>query len=209
MYLLNITLLLLTLNTPSEWKLEKDKDGIQVYTRVKEGYKLKEFKAITTLDVNINSAVALVRDQEVVHEWYNHVKSGESVEELDERRSIVYLHLDFPFPATDRDLIAKFDYSQDPETKVVNSVVVGVPDYLPEQDGLIRMKELAGSWKFIPLGQDRVQVEYQFYADPGGNLPVWAINMFIVDDPYKSLKRMQNYVKKDKYKDARFDFIKD
>ena len=67
----------------TDWKLEKNKDGIQIYTRLKQGYRIKGFKAVTTLDVKLESAVALVKDSEVVHEWYNHVKSGEPVEEFD------------------------------------------------------------------------------------------------------------------------------
>lgn len=117
--------------------------------------------------------------------------------------------MNFPFPATDRDLVAKFDYSQDKDTKVVTSSVIGMPDYIPEVRNYIRIKQLEGSWTFTPVEQNLIEVQYQFYADPGGGLPVWAINMFIVDDPYKSLKRMQDFVQRDKYQAAVIDFIED
>ena len=209
MYFLGILLIsFVGLNSSDkEWKLEKDKDGVKVYTRPHEGSKIKEFRATTILEASLSSAVALVRDAEVTPEWYNHVKSGTPVKIFDEKRSIVHLELDFPFPATDRDIIAKFDYSQDPDTKIVSSVVVGVPDYLPETDGIIRVREIEGSWTFIPLGDNQVQIEYQFFADPGGGLPSWMVNLFIVDDPFKSLKRMQKFVKKEKYQNASFEFI--
>jgi len=190
-----------------EWKLAKDKDGIQVYTRLQEGRKIKEFRAVTVIKASLSSVVALVKDAEVAPEWYNHVRSGKPIKVFDEQRSIIYLELDFPFPATDRDMVARFEYTQDPETKVVRSVVEGMPDYIPEKKGIIRITELEGSWTFTPLPDNKVKVEYQFYADPGGNLPVWAVNMFIVDDPYKSLRRMQEFVEKEKFRNATLDFI--
>ena len=197
----------LTAFSGDQWKLEKDKNGIRVYTRLTEGRKIKEFKAITRVKSSLTSVVALVRDADAAPEWYNHVESGEPIKIFDEQSSIVHLKLDFPFPATDRDLVARFDYSQDPDTKIVRSTVIGVHDYIPENDGFIRIRELEGSWKFTPLEDGMVEVEYQFYADPGGNLPVWAVNMFIVDDPYKSLRRMQEFVDQDKYRNATIGFI--
>lgn len=58
------------------WKLEKDKDGIQVYTRLTEGRKIKEFRAVTRVNASLTSVVALVRDADAAKDWYNHVESG-------------------------------------------------------------------------------------------------------------------------------------
>ncbi len=155
-------------STPNSngWKLEKDKNGIQVFTRLTKGRKIKEFKAVTRINASLASVVALVRDADAAHEWYNHVKSGEPLKIFNEKSSIVHLILDFPFPAADRDFVAKFDYSQDPNTKIVTSRVVGIPDYIPKKDSFIRIRHLEGSWTFTPLEEDLIEVEYQFYADP-------------------------------------------
>ncbi len=194
---------------PDGWKLEKDKDGIKVYTRLTDGRKIKEFKAVTRINSSLTSVVALVRDSDAAKDWYNHVESGTPIKVFDEKSSIVHLKLNFPFPATDRDLVAKFDYAQDKDTKIVTSSVIGVPDYIPEGNDYIRIKQLEGSWKFTPIEENVIEVQYQFYADPGGGLPVWVINMFIVDDPYKSLKRMQGFVQQDKYQSAVIGFIEE
>jgi len=201
--------LIFFLNSPQndDWKLEKDKDGVKVYTRFPPGEKYKEFRAITTLEGTISNAVALLGDIQVASDWYAHVKQASVLEKYNSRQSIVHIELNLPFPADDRDMIAFFDFRHDPETGVVEATVTGNPDYAPPLEKSIRILRLNGSWKFIPLDDNKVEVQYQLFSDPRGNLPAWIVNIFIVDDPFRSLRNMQQFVKLEKYRNATFDFI--
>jgi hypothetical protein len=54
-----------------------------------------------------------------------------------------------------------------------------------------------------------VEVTYEVHADPGGNLPAWVINMFLVDTPFNDLKNLQKQALLPKYANRKFDFLVD
>jgi len=69
------------------------------------------------------------------------------------------------------------------------------------------MKEAIGFWLFDPIESDKVEITYQMHIDPGGSIPAWVLNMFIVDAPIDDLKAIRERVKMEKYENAKYDFL--
>ena len=57
------------------------------------------------------------------------------------------------------------------------------------------MMLVQGKWEVETVDDKNVLVSYQFLADPEGSLPSWIINMFLVDDPFKTMQNLREYVK--------------
>ena len=53
-----------------------------------------------------------------------------------------------------------------------------------------------GKWVFTPLENGKTQVYHQFGGDPGGSIPAWIVNMFLVDGPYKTMLGLQETIAK-------------
>jgi hypothetical protein len=53
-----------------EWSLDKDKDGIEVYTRPVEGSGIKEFKGVADVDADIENILSLLRDSDRFKTWF-------------------------------------------------------------------------------------------------------------------------------------------
>ncbi|MDA0195083.1 MAG: START domain-containing protein [Bacteroidetes bacterium] len=189
------------------WDLEKNKDGVKVYTRIPAGEIYKEFRAVTTLESTLSSAIALLGDMQAAPDWYAHVKQGKVLKKYNSLQSMVHIELDLPFPADDRDLVALFDFTYDSETGIAKATVTGEPNFAPNLEKSIRIPRLNGFWEFIPIGDTQTEVHYQVFSDPGGNLPIWIFNSMIADDPFRSLRNMQSLVKLEKYQNATIDFI--
>jgi hypothetical protein len=66
---------------------------------------------------------------------------------------------------------------------------------LPEQTGLVRVKNAKAQWKFIPITDGKVKAEYELYFDPAGDVPAWVINAFIANGPYESMVKLRERVK--------------
>jgi hypothetical protein len=58
-------------------------------------------------------------------------------------------------------------------------------------DDYLRIEISQGSWIFKKIDDNRVEVIHQFMSDPGGNIPKWIVNMFIVSGPYKTLENLK------------------
>ena len=73
--------------------------------------------------------------------------------------------------------------------------------------GVVRLTQATASWTFKPLENGVVQVTSQAHVNPGGALPGWMTNLFLVDAPFKTLLNLKRAVNKAKYKHALVAFV--
>jgi hypothetical protein len=80
---------------------------------------------------------------------------------------------------------------RDPAQQRADIYIRGLPDYLPPHKNHVRIPQARGRWELVQEDADTVRARFTFLADPGGKLPVWVVNLFVVDSPYKSLSQLR------------------
>lgn len=176
------------------WKLEKDKDGIKVYTRHVEGYQIKEFKAVSIIEAKMEDILTLVLDAEHYAEWMSNTTSAKTIKTEENGDFLVYYQLSLPWPMQDRDAISQNQIISGTDSTVIRTVLL--PDYLPADSKLVRMKVANGGWVFKPLADNRCHLTYQFVADPSTKVPGWIANLFVVESPYKTIFNLKERLEK-------------
>lgn len=184
----------------ADWKLAKEKKGIQVYTRFMEGEKFKEYKTIAEVDASAEELINILLDVASYSKWMAHVKLAEILEMDGDDRFYVYSEVSLPWPFDNRDEVTLSVISRDEVSKEIQIEISIIPDYIPEKKGIVRMPSGKGLWVFTPHESGKTQVYHQFGGDPGGNIPAWIVNMFLVDGPYKTMLSLQEVVAKKSYK---------
>jgi len=197
--LLALFLNLTVFATGGDWELEKDKDSIKVWTRVTEGSDIKSFKAITTINATVAQLTAVLNDINSYPEWMADVETTEILEEISENERYYHFEVDAPWPVSNRDNIIHYLLQKDPKTKGVVITATGYPDFIPRKKGVVRIPHSEGTWTFIPTGEKECRVIFEYTAETGGNLPVWVVNLFIVEGPFKTLSNLKKFVNNDKY----------
>ncbi len=172
-----------------QWSLAKDKDEVQIFTRKLDHRRVKEFKAVTYTSKSVDELEAIIKDVEHYPDWVYSVTHGELLETNGESRILYYI-FGVPWPVSDRDMVIESFKTTDENGNLKFDLKL-VKDHKPEVSGYVRMKEVFGSWTFIPKG-GKTKIIYQFYGDPAGSLPAWLINMFIVDGPHETLVNLRN-----------------
>ena len=43
----------------------------------------------------------------------------------------------------------------------------------------------------MPKGADQTEVTYQVHTEPGGSVPSWLANKFVVEAPFNTLKALK------------------
>lgn len=180
-----------------EWELKKQKSGIAISTRLMEGSKYKEYKSRCEIDATPEKLVALLLDVEKYTDWMAFIEFGEIVERDGEDIFYVYSEVDVPWPFNNRDQVTKSVVSRDTSTNSISIDVSIIPDYMPEKKGVVRLQSGRGLWRFTPLKNGKTEAYHQFGGDPGGNIPAWIVNMFLVDGPYKTMLGLQEMMAKD------------
>ncbi len=188
------------------WVLKKDKDGIRVYTARNENSAFHSVKAECTVDATIPQIVALLCDVDHHKDWVYGIRSARLLQKPDPSAFIYYSEVNVPWPCSNRDFIATTKmYQPSPGILYIDSHVE--PDLLPEEAGIVRVRRSTAHWSLTAQGS-KVMVEYIVDFDPGGNVPAWAVNLFVTDGPYKTFANLKQEAAKSTYKDAHFDFIR-
>ncbi|RLD61586.1 MAG: hypothetical protein DRI95_14055 [Bacteroidetes bacterium] len=170
----------------SDWKLSKEKDGIKVFTRSNNNSGIKEFKALTSIRADISQLVKIINDVENYPGWMVNCESSNTYKRINKTTRIDYLKTDVPWPLDDRDAVFEFKITKDTD-EYFEATMNSVPGFIPEKEDIVRIRKAKGKWIFKKSGKKMVDITYQFYGDPEGNIPTAIINLFIVSGPYKTL----------------------
>ncbi len=189
-----------------DWKLIKEKNGIQVFTKSIDNFDFKSFKAHILLDTSIQSFVAVLNDIENFKDWGYKIMETSLLKRNGDTLQIYYSVAKAPFPYKNRDgiYLNRFKWTSDNKTLSVDIEVL--EDYLEANENLVRVKG-QGFWKVIVLPTGQLDITFQMQLDPGGNVPAWMANIFVDDSPYYTLLNLKNVIKKNKYQHQKFNFI--
>lgn len=185
-----------------DWRLDRDKDGIRVYTRAVEGSALREFRAEMTADAGVENILRLLDDTDNLVNWLADCKKSERIKQINQYTAINYVQYDQPWPVSDRDM---YIHSQAQINFEEGSAVVklqGLPDYKPSKRGMVRIPFLDGSWKLTPTENGKTNVVYQVLAKPGGAVPAFLANRAATDAPMETLKNMREQLEERDYSAA-------
>jgi len=172
------------------WKLAKSGEGVEVYTRSTEGKKTKEFKAQTIVDYDLDAVARLLDDVEGYNKWQDNCEVSKLVERIDENELVGRYTSPTPWPFSDRDVVLRMRKETQPDGSL-KYALESAPNAYPRDNDFVRIEEAGGFWVVRPAGPNQTEIIYEFYAEPGGNVPNWLVNMFIVQGPYNSFVQMK------------------
>ncbi|MFT4526045.1 MAG: hypothetical protein ACI85F_002209 [Bacteroidia bacterium] len=188
-----------------EWQLKKDKSGVKVYTKRVDGWGLKAIKATTTFACDLATCVAVLRDIPHLTELFPDCEKTEKVTQTDVDQ-IHYLHLNAPWPVTDRDATFHLTYEYRPESESVFIQADVINEKYPEQDGMVRLTKGIGTWTFTKAGE-KTELIYRFNGEAGGNIPDWLANSVVEDNPLEMLQNYHELVNLPRYQGKSFTFL--
>lgn len=174
-----------------DWTLAKSEDGVEIYTREVPGSVFKEFRATVQIPAPLARVVEWYQDPSTYPEWIDRCAEARRVETAGGAPAN-YLRFDFPFPATDRDVVLRGQPSVQTPTEVVFDVT-NVDGAAPETPGVVRIPMIRGRWEFRSHGDDATDVIYSQHMDAGGRLPAFIVNRASVDSPYGTLSGLARY----------------
>ena len=181
------------LKSQNDWKLKSEKKGVLIYSRKVKGSKVKAFKGIATINAPLKKLYDLLVNHNDYPSWVYRCAEGKTLEKISDTEYYVYLVTDSPWPASERDDVTHVKIVKAPDGTVVFDMK-DEPDYLPQRKSRVRVPFLEGYWKLAPLEEEKTKVIYEVLANPGGRIPAWLANHFIIEAPLKSLLNMKKKV---------------
>ena len=198
----------------SNWELVKknEKHDVVVYYRTLESGHI-EFKGVTHIKTSLNSFVSLIDDVTSMPEWVDRTIKVEEIKHISDKESYARTVNVLPFPFKNRDSIIHSIIEQDINTFTVIIKGKGEATYIPDYKCCVRMTKVATFWKFIPKSGGMVEVVFQGYGEPGGNIPTsiynWLCKIFLWELPYNTLIKMKDIISQNKYHIKKYHYIKE
>ena len=177
------------------WQLAQDEDDIRVYTKPNDMTMLKDFKADMIVQASIeivNSHMSAMEDQT---KWMYDRKLTKVLDRPNDRSSIIYSVTNAPWPVMDRDAVVSFTYNENNTDEFIRIDVVNVDDYHPLNKDMVRVPYLKGFWELIKIDDNSTKIVFMNAASPGGDIPDWLADSFVLDMPYHSLNNFRDMLK--------------
>jgi hypothetical protein len=194
----------------ADWKLEKDKDGIQVYTRAVEGWSIHEIRGVTYVPAKLSSVVAVINDIAAQGELNEYVAEATVQNRESDARYQIYALTKMPWPVSNRDIVNQRSISQDPSSLVVTITDTAVDKASPPpRNGVVRIVKSKQVWTLVPDAKGGVNAQMQLLSDPNGPIPASLINSMSISTPFKTLGKLKALAQKPQYASARSAFIKE
>ncbi|HWD30771.1 START domain-containing protein [Pseudomonas caricapapayae] len=185
---IGLSAVLVPLAHADDWKQAKNEDGIKVDLSEVAGSDYKAYRGVTLIKAPLAKVRALQEDVAGACAWIHECKSQKLLK-TEGDQTWTYTQFNTPWPVTPRDSILHVTTTQDADGSLTRKLE-GVPKYLPEEKGFVRVAKVEGFWKLQPKGND-TEVTYQVHTEPGGSVPSMVANKFVVDAPFNTLKALK------------------
>jgi ribosome-associated toxin RatA of RatAB toxin-antitoxin module len=173
----------------NEWKVSLDKDDIIVYTRDVESSPFDEFLVQGEVRGDIQQFRKIITNIERYTEWLPDCKSAVVIENPSPDDITYHMKLKVPFPFANRDIIQQINIHESGRELIVE--ITNRPAKIKKEENYVRMQKADGRWTIQQLSADRIFIKFQYLADPGGGVPPWLVNTFLVKNPHKTLQNIR------------------
>lgn len=196
-----------TFSGSNEWEFIGERNAVKIYSLKERGDNVLKFKATRRSSSTLSTMVAVMQDLDIATEvgYIDPVL----VEKKSPQHFSTAMRADMPFFFKPREMVTDIELTQDPQTKELLVTVKAAPDLIPPNDCCVRIKNIDNSWRFTPLPNGEIEMEWKVDMDQGGFFPYFLINMVFPEFMYEALPMMQEVMNREKYLHASFDFIQD
>lgn len=177
-----------------DWQVAKDQEGIQVSLSEVAGSKYKAYRGTTLIKAPLAKVRALQEDAAAACAWIHECRQQKLLK-LEGPDSWTYTQFNTPVLVTPRDSVIHVLSSIEADGSILRKLE-GVPIFIPEESGFVRVTEVEGFWKLTPKSAGTTEVTYQVHTEPGGSVPSWVANKFVVDAPFNTLKALKALAEK-------------
>ena len=164
-------------NTGNDWKLSAREKDVAIYSRLRPGSSLKEFKAVGPIDASAHSVSAVIDDFQNYPKFMPYTTECHVIRR--DGDSIVGYQRLSPKICADRDYTLRVWKKSWPTADGLVFMSHWSPANElgpPEKKDVVRVKICEGKWLLEPEGAIKTRATYFIYTDTGGYIPSFIAN---------------------------------
>lgn len=173
------------------WELSKSKDGISVYTKSTEKYRMPASKVTATFKASYEKVVDAIYNVENYTQYVPDCAEIKVLKRTGSNQLIYYGLYDTPWPAADRDLVIMLS-----KVEIANGVRIDMTNksnFIEVQEKATRIPIYFGTWEILKTSAG-VKVTLEYQTDPGGSVPDWMIQGAATKTPFNMVENLIEFV---------------
>ncbi|NNC83388.1 MAG: hypothetical protein HKN79_07410 [Flavobacteriales bacterium] len=194
-FILSYIVLPLLMSSQYDWRLEKDKSGIQVYSSKVPDSEFRATKVECTLDGSYEKLISVISDVSGMTDWVYKSSSCEIVETYATLDFLYTVVTEMPWPMDDRESVIHLQFQTENLPDSMTIIGTEAEEPIPEKPDLIRVSNYQATWKVTMPEEDKIHIEYILKLDPGGGIPPWMANIMVEKGPYETFKGLSEKLK--------------
>jgi uncharacterized protein YndB with AHSA1/START domain len=186
-----------------DWRLQQETDAVRYFEREHPGSAIPEFRAEVRIRASLQDVMNVLTDFASHPNWIHRLASTSVIRTVGFAEAYLYQVVDLPLIA-DRDMLVHGRIVPVEPGEHVVLELEAAPDYCEDKtiqaceaakrSGLVRVRQLSGTFDIRRVDPDRVEVSWQQHLDPGGAVPAWATRLMLKDVPIESLRNLKALV---------------
>lgn len=193
--ILSVLFIALSLFAQDNWKLEKDKNGIKVFTRKTTKASMKESMTEIFVKGTPDQIVKEFKDIENHKTWMHRISTSQLLKKVNENEFQVYYIASAPWPVSNRDIVVYYNIKKEANGNYT-IISTGTPNEIPKKSGLVRITKSYSTWELIEQKDGNTKIVYTSLSEPGGSLPEWLVNSSATDTPFNTVAALKAKVEK-------------
>ncbi|KGJ99636.1 hypothetical protein [Thalassotalea sp. ND16A] len=174
----------------AKWQIYHQQQQLSIRYQSNKETGLYEVKARVVISASIEDFYQLLTNENLAPTWLDKVSSTEPLMILADHSVVVMTKFDgFAFVSA-REMLTRTSI----ETKTATSLALFVTDYndyLPLNDGYVRVKDVNVRWQATLMANNQLQVSYHGSFDPAGSLPKWLSNRYSLSSIKATMHNLQ------------------
>ena len=178
-----------------DWRQEKNKNGIQVYSSKVPNSEFRATKVECTLEGDYEKLISVISDVDGMTDWVYKSSSCEIVETYSDLDFLYTVVTEMPWPMDDRESVIHLQFQTENLPDSMTIIGSEAEDPLPEKPDLIRVSNYSATWKVTMPEEGKIHIEYLLKLDPGGGIPPWMVNIMVEKGPYQTFLGLSEKLK--------------
>ena len=179
-----------------EWKLNRNENGIKVYTTSGEDSKFKRIKVEATFSGSIDKLMAILLDVTNNKQWVYHTRNSHLIQLINPHEVLYYAETSLPWPLSNRDVAIRMSLLPDSIDHTLIVTATGEPDAVPENKGLVRIPYFNARWEVRKINENEIGITYYLTVNPGGSISAGISNMFVTKGPFETFNNLAGLLRR-------------
>jgi hypothetical protein len=181
-----------------QWNLISSADGVTTWSQDIPNSQIVAFKGETIMDAPLPKVAAVLDDTTRQLEWVANAMEAKDLATYNRFERLIYNCTRTPWPLMNRDFVFKtaIELDRASQTMTVRMKSVADPQHPPRED---RVRGWMNNSLYVLTAIDggkKTRISVEIHADPRGDVPKWAVNLFQKGWPRQTLEGIRRQVAK-------------